>query len=327
MEHSLIDLFLVYKKRYLKTGYLVLFLLFGGPNNTMKTNIRRLANGIGILFPDRLFLKIKFKYHIGKKLNLKNPVTFNEKLQWLKLNDRRPEYITYVDKYAVRNHIKKTIGEEYLIPLLGVYNSVEDIDWAQLPNQFVLKCTHGSGSNLICTDKSELNIKETKSKLKMWMKKNWFWNGREWPYKNVEPRIICEKYMVEESGKELKDYKFMCFNGEVKCIFVCTNRNSPTGLNIDIYDVNWNLMPFGRFNHPGTGVKMSKPKNFDNMVEYAEKLSKNIPFMRVDFYEAIGHLYFGELTLYPASGFDKFVPESYDYLLGSWIKLPIEKQC
>jgi len=314
MEHFLINLFLGYKKRVLE---------FIGRVH-MRTEVKEFINRASILLPDKLFLKMKFRYHTGKKLNLKNPKTFNEKLQWLKLHDRRPEYVTYVDKYAVRDYIKDTIGEEYLIPLIGVYNSVDDINWSQLPNQFVLKCTHGSSSNIICTDKRKLNIKDAKSKLKKWMNKNWFWYGREWPYKNVKPRIICEKYMVDESGKELKDYKFMCFNGEVKCIFVCTNRNFPTGMNIDIYDINWNLMPFGRPDHPGTGVKIPRPRNFDKMVKYAEKLARNIPFIRIDYYEVNGHLYFGELTFYPASGFAKFVPESYDYLLGSWLKLPIE---
>ena len=288
----------------------------------MINKIKELISGASIIIPDKPFLKMKFRYHIGEKLNIKNPITFNEKLQWLKLYDRRPEYIVYVDKYAVRDFIKETIGQEYIIPLIGIYNKVDDINWSQLPNQFVLKCTHGSGSNIICDDKAKLNIKEAERKLKKWMKKNWFWYGREWPYKNVKPRIICEKYLTDESGKGLIDYKFMCFNGEVKCIFVCSNRNSPSGLNIDIYDVDWNLMPFGRPNSPGTGVKIPKPRNFNTMIEFAERLSKNIPFIRVDFYEINEHLYFGELTFYPASGFVKFAPESYDYLLGSWIKLP-----
>lgn len=292
----------------------------------MSIEMKKLINRTSFFCPDKLFLKMKFRYHIGKKLNLKNPESFNEKLQWLKLYDRKPEYSIYVDKYAVRAYIAEILGEEYLIPLLGVYDNVKEIDWASLPDKFVLKCTHGSGSNIICPDKNKLDIEEAKKKLQKWMNKNWYWYGREWPYKNLKPRIICEKYLIDESGKELKDYKLMCFNGEVKCIFVCTNRNSSTGVNIDIYDVNWNLMPFGRYNHPGTGVKISKPKNLDNMVKYAEKLSKNIPFIRVDYYEANGHLYFGELTFYPASGFGKFTPESYDYLLGSWIKLPIENE-
>ena len=260
----------------------------------MIMKVKEFINRASILLPDKLFLKMKFRYHIGKKLDLKNPRTFNEKLQWLKLYDRRPEYTKFVDKYAVRDYIKDIIGEEYLIPLIGVYNDVDDINWSQLPNQFVLKCTHGSSSNIICVDKTILNIDEAKYKLKKWMKKNWFWYGREWPYKNVKPKIVCEKYLIDESGKDLKDYKLFCFNGKVKCIFVCTNRNSLSGLKIDIYDADWNIMPVGRPNHPGTGVKIPKPKNFVKMVKYAEELSRNIVFLRVDFYEINGHLYFGD---------------------------------
>jgi len=283
--------------------------------------IKKVLNRISMFLPDDLYLKIKFRYHIGQKLNLKNPKTFNAKLQWLKLYDRKPEYVKYVDKYEVRDFIKEKIGEEYLIPLFGVYNNVEEINWSELPDQFVLKCTHGSGCNIICTDKNKLNIKEAKNKLNKWMKKNWFWYGREWPYKNIKPRIICEKYMVDESGIELKDYKFMCFNGKAKCMFVCLNRFSPNGLNVDFYDMDWNPMPFER-HYRRSGTIIPKPKNFDKMVTFAEKLSEGIPFVRVDFYEANGKLYFGELTLYPGSGFEEFTPESYDYLLGSWIELP-----
>jgi hypothetical protein len=275
--------------------------------------------------PDKQYLKLVYWGETGKRLNIIDPKSFNEKLQWLKLNDRKPEYRIYVDKYAVRSYIAETIGEEYLIPLIGVYDKVEEIDWDSLPDKFVLKCTHGSGSNIICPDKNKLNIEEAKKKLKKWMNKNWYWFGREWPYRNVKPRILCEKYLVDESGKELIDYKFMCFNGEVKCIFVCSNRNSPLGLNIDIYNVDWNLMPFGRPNSPRTGVKIPKPRNFNKMIEFAEKLAKDIPFIRVDFYEVDGHLYFGELTFYPTSGFGKFTPEYYDDILGSWLKLTIEK--
>ena len=275
--------------------------------------------------PDAIFLKIKYRLIMGKKLDLKNPKTFNEKLQWLKLYDRRPEYTKMVDKYEVRKYIAKTIGEEYLIPLLGVYDSFDDIDFDRLPNQFVLKPNHTSGDFYICRDKSKIDYKKLKKEVNRWLKREYYWLHREWPYKNVKPRILCEKYLVDESGKELIDYKFMCFNGEVKCIFVCSNRNSPLGLNIDIYNVDWNLMPFGRPNSPRTGVKIPKPRNFNKMIEFAEKLAKDIPFIRVDFYEVDGHLYFGELTFYPTSGFGKFTPEYYDDILGSWLKLTIEK--
>lgn len=273
------------------------------------------------LIPDKVYLKLQYKHHLGRKLNLKNPQTFNEKIQWLKLYDRRPEYTTYVDKYAVREHIKKSIGEEYLIPLIGAYENVDEIDWNKLPDKFVLKCTHGSQCNIICTDKSKLDIEESKKKLNQWMIRNWYWYGREWPYKNVKPMIICEKFMVDESGFELKDYKLMCFNGEVKLSFVCLNRSTLTGLNVDFYDLDWNPMPFER-KYPNSGTLIPKPRNYVKMLELAEKLSKAIPFVRVDFYEVNGDLYFGELTFHPGSGFEAFTPIEWDYKLGSILMLP-----
>lgn len=277
------------------------------------------------IIPDGLYLKIKYRLIIGKKLNLKNPKTFNEKLQWLKLYDRKAEYIKLVDKYEVRKYIAETIGEDYLIPMLGVYDSYKEIDVDTLPNQFVLKPNHTSGDIYICKDKSKINYIELKRKINRWFKRNYYWVHREWPYKNVKPRIICEKYMVDESGTELKDYKFMCFNGEVKCLFVCSNRNSQEGLNVDFYDMDWNPMPFER-HYKRSGKVIPKPKTFDKMVEFSKVLSKNIPFVRVDFYEVNGHLFFGELTFYPGSGFEEFIPEKYDYILGSWLKLPSDKR-
>ncbi|NOH16235.1 glycosyl transferase [Clostridium cochlearium] len=274
---------------------------------------------------DKSFIKKRFREVFGRDINLQNPQTFNEKLQWLKLYNRNPLYTQLVDKYEVRKYIAKTIGEEYLIPLLGVYDNFDEIDFSKLSNQFVLKCTHDSGGLVICKDKNKLDIEAARKKIKKSLKRNYYYHGREWPYKNVKPRIICEKYMVDESDTELKDYKFMCFNGEVKCIFVCLNRNSVNGLNINIYDPSWNLMPFGRPNHLNSNTTILKPKNFYKMVQFAEKLSRDIPFVRVDFYETNGRLYFGELTFYPGAGFEEFNPESYDYLLGSWIRLPIEK--
>ncbi|MFU0784634.1 MAG: Glycosyl transferase [Thermoanaerobacterium thermosaccharolyticum] len=292
-----------------------------------KKNPKKIISFIGFKgtfnwMKDETYLKLMYYSLMGKKLNLDNPQTFNEKLQWLKLYDRNPLYTQLVDKYEVRKYISKTIGEEYLIPLIGVWDKFENIDFSKLPDQFVLKCTHDSGGLVICKDKNKLDVEAAREKINKSLKRNFFYVGREWPYKNVRPRIICEKYMVDESGIELKDYKFMCFNGEVKCIFVCSNRNASSGLNIDIYDSNWILMPFGRPNHPNSGITIHKPKNLKKMLEFAERLSKDIPFVRVDFYETKGKLYFGELTFYPGAGFEEFIPESYDYLLGSWIQLP-----
>ncbi len=274
---------------------------------------------------DKNYLKMMYYVTIGKKLSFQSPQTFNEKIQWLKLYDRNPIYTDLVDKYEVRRYIAKVIGKEYLIPLIGVWDTFEDIDFSKLPNQFVLKCTHDSGGLVICKDKSKLNIEEARKKINKCLKRNFYYVGREFSYKNIKPRVICEEYMVDDSGLELKDYKFLCFNGQVKCSFVCLNRNSLNGLNVDFYDLDWTPMPFER-HYPNSGTLIPKPKNYNEMIHFAEKLSKEIPFVRTDFYESNGQLYFGELTFYPGSGFEEFSPESYDYLLGSWLELPNEKK-
>ncbi len=204
--------------------------------------------------PDRIYLKLIYRGETGKTLKLNNPKTFNEKLQWLKLYNRKPEYSIYVDKYEVRQHIAKTIGEEYLIPLIGVYESVNEIPWDKLPNQFALKCTHGSKSNIICKDKTKLNIAETKEKLNKWMKKNWYWFGREWPYKNVKPRIICERLLITEDNTLPNDYKFHCFNGEPDNVMVCIERESGKP-KFYFFDKEWNLL---RYNITGKNA----PKDF-----------------------------------------------------------------
>lgn len=272
------------------------------------------------LLPDRAMVEIQYRYHFGKKLNLSQPKTFNEKVQWLKLYDRRPEYTAYVDKYAVRRHIAETIGEEYLIPLLGVYDCVEDIDWSILPDQFILKCTHGSHINIICTDKTKLDIEAAKKKLKRWMKQNLFWYGREWPYKNVKPRIICEKYMVDESGTELKDYKIFCFGGEPKLIVLNYNRFTNTKQNV--YDTQWNYIDVTLEHPTPQKVNFKKPEKLEEMLKLAGILAKDFPQLRVDLYYVNGKIYFGEMTLYHCSGYAIFQPEEFGEQLGSWIKLP-----
>lgn len=257
----------------------------------------------------------------GKKLDLKNPVTFNEKLQWLKLYDRKPEYVTYADKYAVRNYIKHTIGEEYLIPLVGVYDTVEEIPWNVLPNQFVLKCTHGSGCNIICIDKSNLNIKEAVRKLERWMKFNYYFPGREWCYKKIKPKIICEGFMEDASGSQLKDYKLYCFHGEPKVIQVISERNKGHYY-LDHFDLDWNKLNIHQKNYSENHIIHDKPKNLDEMIAISIKLSKNIPFSRIDLYNSVTGIYFGEITFFPVSGFIDFAEQQTDYLLGSWLELP-----
>ncbi len=286
--------------------------------------IRKLLQKKAIFLPDKLFLSILYRLSLGKKLDWNNPKTFNEKLQWLKLYDRRQEYTTYVDKYKVREYIAKTIGEEYLIPLLGVWDNPDEIDFDKLPDQFVLKCNHNSGGICICKDKYNFEIKRTKFQLKKWLKSDYWLYQREWPYKNVPRKIIAEKYMVDESEScSLRDYKFMCFDGKVKCSFVCSDRNTKEGLHVTFFDLDWKVLPFER-HYPSRKEGLPKPKCYDEMVELAEKLSKGIPFVRVDFYEINGKVYFGEFTFYPGSGFEEFTPRLADEWLGSFIKLPFK---
>jgi hypothetical protein len=220
----------------------------------------------------------------------------------------------------VRNHIRKSIGEEYLVPLIAVYDTVDEIDWGSLPEKFVLKCNHASGRNIICYNKDMLDKTESIKKLRKWLKNNFFWHGREWIYKNIKPRIIAEKFLEDNTGV-LLDYKFMCFNGEPKCLFVCSDRNTSNALKVDFYDMNWEHMPFER-HYKNSGQIISKPICFDTMVELSKRLSEGIPFVRVDLYEVNGNVYFGELTFYPGNGLEEFSPEYYDELLGSWITLP-----
>lgn len=271
--------------------------------------------------PDKYMLKWLFKNRIGHKLDLTNPQTFNEKIQWLKLYNRDSRYTQLVDKLEVRKFIKENIEENILIPLYGVWDTVDEIDWEQLPNQFVLKCTHDSGGVVICKDKTKFDINLAKQKLNKYLSRNYYYAGREWPYKNVTPRIIAEKYLVDKEKDDLMDYKLMVFNGKVKYTLVASNRSSEFGMNADFFDYNWEHTTFGRPNKSFNKNKITKPSNYDKMIYYAERLSKNIPFVRVDFYEVEKKLFFGEITFYPASGFEKFDPEHYDLFLGNQMNL------
>lgn len=280
------------------------------------------AKGLYNHMSDEEYLKKMFLINVGYPLNLENPVTFNEKLQWLKLHDRKPEYTMMVDKYRVREYIAEQLGEEYLIPLLGVWDSPEDIDFESLPNKFVLKCNHNSGLGMcICKDKSKLDIAKVKRELRKGLKQDYYITGREWPYKNVPRKIICEKYMEDSEHQGLDDYKFMCFNGNVQCSFVCSDRFSENGLRVTFYDKDWKILPFER-HYPKSQEPVSKPKNYEQMIKFSEKLSEKIPFVRTDFYEINGKLYFGEITFFPGSGMEEFTPEKADFDLGNWIKLP-----
>lgn len=277
------------------------------------------------IIPDKLFLKMKYYLKMKQKLDLNNPETFNEKLQWIKLYDRKPEYVTYVDKFAVRDYIKQTIGEEYLIPLIGVYDNVNEIPWGDLPNRFVLKCTHGSGCNIICKNKQELDIKESKRKLKRWMKKNYYWYGREWSYKNVKPRIICEEFISGTNKKIPNDLKVMCFNGKAKLIELHIDRFSSSHTQ-DFYDINWTKTQISQGR--GFAAQSSKfapePIRFKEMLRLSEILAKNKYHVRIDWYEINGRLYFGEITFFDGSGFEPFDNPEDDLILGSWIDLTMK---
>lgn len=269
--------------------------------------------------PDKLYLKLLYKARLGEKLNLTDPQTFNEKLQWLKLNDRNPLYTQLVDKFEVRRYVNEKIGEEYLIPLIGVYDSFDEIDFDSLPNKFVLKCTHDSGGVIICKNKRKLDIAASKKKINELLKVNYYWLKREWPYKDVKPKIICEKYMEDNENRELRDYKFFCFNGKPKVAFIASDRGQDT--RFDFFDLDFNHLPLKNY-YKNSEKEIRKPYNFKEMIELSKRLSENIPHVRVDFYEVDGKVYFGELTFYHFSGMEKFEPEKYNQIFGEWIQLP-----
>ncbi len=269
--------------------------------------------------PDEMYLKLQFRLALHQKLNLKDPKTYNEKIQWLKLHDRKPEYTMMVDKYAVRKYIADTIGAEYSIPLVGgPWKTFDEIDFDKLPDQFVLKCNHDSGGLVICKDKAKLDLDAARRKINKSLRRNFYHANREWPYKDVKPCIIAEQYMVDESGYELKDYKFFCFDGEPKALFIATDRNVAT--KFDFYDIDFNHLPFTN-GHPCADVPPEKPSGFDEMVRLSRILSKGIKHVRVDFYEVNGRVYFGELTFSHWSGMVPFEPKEWDETFGSWIKL------
>lgn len=280
------------------------------------------SKGLLNWLPDKAYLKLIYRCNFGKRLDLKNPVTYNEKLQWLKLYDRRPEYTMLVDKYEVKQYVKNVIGEQYLIPTLGVWNRFEDIDFDSLPNEFVLKCTHDSGGLVICTDKSKFDYSAAAQKIQRCLKTNYYNHGREYPYKNVKPRIIAEQYMVDESGYELKDYKFFCFDGVARIMFIATDRQVPgEETKFDFYDMDFKHLPFTN-GHPNSLHEIKRPKAFSEMRYLAEKLSRGLPQARIDFYDINGSVYFGEITLFHWSGMMPFKPDEWDKILGSYIKLP-----
>ena len=270
--------------------------------------------------PDEEYLKREYKARLGKDLNLETPKTFNEKIQWLKLHDRNPEYVKMVDKYEVKKYVAGVIGEQYIIPTLGVWDRFEDIEFDRLPEQFVLKCTHDSGGVVIVRDKKTFNKKEARKKIERSLRRNYYYPHREWPYKDVKPRILAEQYMVDESGRELKDYKAFCFDGEPKIIqvdydrFVAHKRN--------LYTTDWDYIEAEIEFPTDPSHQIDRPQKLKEMLNLAKKLSGGASHVRVDFYSIEDRLYFGELTFHHGAGFEKFCPESFGFDMGSWIRLP-----
>ena len=277
-------------------------------------------------FSDKLYLKIMFWTYMGKRLNLKDPKTFNEKLQWLKLHDRKPEYTRMVDKYEVKKYVAERIGEEYIIPTWGVWDRFEDVDLDSLPDQFVLKCTHDSGGLVICRDKAKQNWDTAKGMIERSLKRNYYLHGREWPYKDVKPRIIAEQFMQDETQPNgLLDYKFYCFNGEPKLLYISEGLEDHSTAKISFLDLDWTFADFYRSDFRPFDHLPPKPNNYDQMLILAKELSAGIPFLRVDLYEINGKIYFSELTFSPCGGMMPFEPEQWNEKLGSWITLPSQK--
>lgn len=274
------------------------------------------------ILPDKLYLQLLYYKHFKKFINFKNPKTFNEKLQWLKLYNRNPEYTKMVDKYLVREYIAEKIGEEYLIPLLGVWDEPEEIDFSALPNQFVLKWNHDSGSVIICRDKTEFDEQKAVEKLKAMKSHNGFWYGREWPYKNVSPKITAEKYLTDFNGG-LRDYKFFIFNGEAKFLYISEGLENHQTAQISFYDFEGNEMKFHRSDFSPFSIPPIFPENLQEMKLLGEKLAKeiNCPFVRVDFYSVAEKIYFSEITFFPCSGILPFEPKEWDLKLGKMINL------
>ena len=274
--------------------------------------------------PDYIFIKAKFRTDTKERLNLRNPKTFNDKLNWLKLHDRKDEYSVMADKVKMKDYVAERIGSEYVIPIIGVYDSVQDVPFDELPEQFVIKCNHNSNATFICSDKKTFDFDTAKKVLSEKLELNYFWKGREWPYKNIDRKIIVEKFLCDENGNYPLDYKLFCFNGKMQFFKVDYNRFTEHRANY--YNRNLELQTFGECNFlPDFSIEFNPPKDFEKMIEIADKLSTGIPFFRVDFYYINGKIYIGEFTFYPAGGFQLFT-ENGDRILGDMLVLPKKRR-
>lgn len=277
-----------------------------------------------IIRDDKKYIEFIWRHRMDYPLNLECPQTFNEKLQWLKLYDHEDKYTMMVDKYEVKDYVASIIGQQYVIPTLGVWDSVKDIQFDVLPDQFVLKTTHDSGGLVICKDKKSFDFKKAKKKLSKSLKANYYMAGREWPYKNVKRRIIAEEYLEDKKTKELRDYKFFCFDGVPRLMFVATDRQNRVEPFFDFFDMNYNHIEM-RHGHPNAPTLPEKPESFEQMKMLAAKLSRGLAEARIDFYEVNGKPFFGEITLFHHNGTVMFDPSEWDLKLGNMINLPVKK--
>ena len=271
--------------------------------------------------PDRAFLTMQFQYTMGRKLDLKNPKSFNEKLQWIKLYDRKDIYTTMVDKYAAKMYVAEKIGKEYVIPTLGVWDSFDEIDFESLPNQFVLKCTHDSGGLVIVRDKAKLDKESARVKIEKSLRRDYYLTTREWPYKNVPRKILAEVYMENENREPLRDYKFYCFNGKPNFLYISEGLENHATASISFLTLDWQFAPYERSDYKSFSKLPKKPECLEEMIHLAEKLSKGIDFLRVDFYQINSRVYFSELTFFPCGGMIPFRDIRHDYEIGKMLKL------
>lgn len=287
----------------------------------IKLNLLLFRKPFRFILPDSLHLKLMYKIKMGRRLNLNNPVAFTEKIQWLKLHDRNPIYTVLADKIEARKYIKEKIGGEYLIPLLNTYERANEINFDELPGQFVLKCNHDSKSKYICRKKDREEFDSAVAVIAKKLKANYFYYFREWAYKDIKPRIICEKYIEDSKTGELRDYRFYCFNGKVKIIGV--DYDIIKAYKRALFTPGWEFLDV-RYKHlKGKKGDIERPEQLETMIGLAEILADGLPFMRVDFYIADGKIYSGELTLYPSAGYSKFEPAEFDYELGRYLELPV----
>lgn len=283
--------------------------------------LKNMVMASGQCIPDKIFLDFRYWLLFHRRINWRNPQRFTEKIQWLKIYNRNPQYTVMADKYLAKEYVAEKIGSQYIIPTIKVWENENEIDFDTLPDQFVLKCTHDSGGVFICTDKKNLDFDDVKKKIGKRLKNRYYLLGREWAYKDIKPRIIAEEYVVDENTKDLKDYKIFCFNGIPKLIQVDFDRFKNHKRNI--YTTEWKKVDAEIQYQSDLSIDIPKPKCLDEMLDLASILSKGIPHLRTDFYVVNGKIYFGELTLYHGSGLERFKPDSLDYTMGSWIKLEV----